>query len=192
MTLQSTAPIESMTMPVMARSAREIARLAVDGNIDLNPPYQRGSVWTTEQQIALVRSWLAGVPVPAVAINDRFGASRSAGSEHVGPEYAVIDGKQRIETAVAWFFGELTVPASWFKSEDVLETVATDDGPYVAYKGLSTPAKTDMAFNSKLPLIETRLQTIEEEAAIYVLLERSGSPQTEADVARAQRVAEGA
>ena len=48
--------------------ASEIARTFRDSfGLDLNPPYQRGRVWTTDQKIALVRSWLIGVPTGRVS-----------------------------------------------------------------------------------------------------------------------------
>lgn len=184
MTLQTSAPIARRTLPVSNRQAREIARLREYG-LALDPPYQRGSVWTEGQQVALVRSWLAGVPVPAVTINDRRGG-RFAEED----TYAVIDGKQRIETAIAWFEGDLGVPASWFEAEDVETTYSTDDGPYVRYSGLTAGGQRHVAFSAMLPVIEVSVGTVEEEAALYVLLERSGTPQTEEDVTRAVSVAE--
>lgn len=190
MTFQTNAPIETASLPISARPAREIARLVRDDFVELSPSYQRGSVWTTEQRIALVRSWLAGVPVPAVAINERRGNFGGA-ERYDGPVYAVIDGKQRIETAVAWFNGDLLVPASWFKAEDVLETEETEDGPYVRYTRLAKRSQLDLGFYAKLPVIETHVDSEAEEAALYVLLERSGVSQSAEDVARAERVAAG-
>lgn len=188
MTFQTQAPIAHRSLPVTTRQAREIINFREYG-LDLNPRYQRGSVWTTEQRVALIRSWLAGVPVPAVTINDRSRDFEGDGEF----TYAVIDGKQRIETAIEWLEGRLAVPASWFTAEDVEQTVETDDGPYVTFEGLSKSARLDFVLSkAKLPMIETRVTTIAEEAALYVLLERSGTPQTEADVQRAQTVSSGA
>lgn len=189
MTLQTAAPITSLSLNTSNRPAWEVARLAQDGHIDLNSPYQRGSVWTTEQRMELVRSWLAGVPVPAVTLNDRSAAARTARQEHDGPAYAAVDGKQRIETAVAWFGDDLRVPASWFSAEDVLDAEDTSDGPYVRFSGLSTAAQRGFRFSASLPVIETRLLGEQAEAEVYVLLERSGSPQTTQDVRRAEAVA---
>ena len=137
-------------MQASNRSAREIARIFSDGDGDISPEYQRGSVWTEDQRIALVRSWLMGVPIPSIVINDRiFGAwPNDKRGPSGGYAYSAIDGKQRIETAIAWFGGEFAVPASWFAPGDVEVTEETEDGPYVRYTGLAIaerPADRDLA-----------------------------------------------
>lgn len=65
--------------------ARELADHVTPGRATVDAPYQRGPVWTTEQQVNLVRSWLLGPPHP----DDR---------QH---EWAVVDGKQRQLAAAA-------------------------------------------------------------------------------------------
>lgn len=187
MTRQTGTPITHQSLQSFNRSAREIARMTEYG-LELAPSYQRGSVWTEEQRINLVRSWLAGVPIPAVTINDRLASGMSGIND---PAYAVIDGKQRIETAIAWFAGELAVPASWFEEDSIAETVATDDGDYVTYNGLTVVAQRHFSNRAQLPTIEVRVKSLEEEAALYVLLEQSGTKQTANDVAKAEAIARG-
>lgn len=70
-TNQTDAPIQSYSMQASNRSAREIARIFEEDG-DLSPEYQRTSVWLEEDRILLVRSWLMGVPIPAIVINDRI------------------------------------------------------------------------------------------------------------------------
>lgn len=193
MTRQTTEPLHHTTMLASARPAREIARLFHDGEGDLNPTYQRGSVWTEDQRINLVKSWLLGVPVPTIVINDRIHAAWESYAPDGTPEggyfYGVIDGKQRVETAIAWFFGDLAVPASWFPAEHIDTTTPTDDGPYVRYRGLTTPAQRYAANRFMLPTVEARVDSIQDEAALYLLLNGEGTAQTEADMANAARVA---
>jgi hypothetical protein len=159
----------------------------------VDPPYQRTSIWTTDQQIGLVESWCRGVPIPAIVVNDRAAISRHGGWQ--GPDsghvYAVVDGRQRVETAIAWFTGQLAVPASWFAAEYVTCTEETEDGPYVRYGGLSKPMQRGTAFSFKLPRADARLRSIEEEAHLYLLLNSAGTAQTAADLDRALKVAEG-
>lgn len=193
MTRQTATPIEGYSLQASARSAREIARIFTDDSGDLAPKYQRGSVWTEDQRIALVRSWLMGVPIPAVIINDRIFGPWPDGGPNGTPEggytYAVIDGKQRIETAIAWFTGSLAVPASWFPAEDIEQTENTSDGPYVRYTGLTRPAQRFTAMRFTLPAVEAKAATLEEEASLYLLVNGGGTPQTADDMANAQNVA---
>lgn len=196
MTRQTGTPIEAYSLQASARSAREIARIFTEDGGDLSPEYQRGSVWTEDQRIALVRSWLMGVPIPAVIINDRIFGSWPDGGPNGTPAggftYAAIDGKQRIETAVAWFAGDLAVPASWFPADEVEQTEDTNDGPYVRYTGLTKPGQRYCANRFQLPTVEAKVATIEEEASLYLLVNGEGTPQTTESMNNAARVAGGA
>lgn len=192
-TRQTAAPLIHRSMQASNRSAREIARIfsnSEDG--DISPEYQRGSVWTEDQRIALVRSWLMGVPIPSIVINDRiFGPWPDDRSGPIGGfAYAAIDGKQRIETAMAWFGGALAVPASWFSPEDVEETEPTEDGPYVRYTGLTPPTQRHQGNGFMLPTVEAKVASLQEEAELYVLLNGAGTPQSDEAMANAQRVAQ--
>lgn len=192
MTLQTPAPIKHHTLPISASTARGLADRLHEGDLIVDPPYQRGSVWTTHQRIALIRSLLAGTPIPAIIINERFYAARRGSTEFtIDSPAAVIDGRQRLEALHAWFHGDLAVPASWFAPEDVLDTVDTEDGPYVRYRDLTKPVQRDFATGRTVPLVTVTLDTVAEEAALYVLVEQSGTPQTADTIATAQAVADG-
>lgn len=192
-TRQTEQPLPDYRLNASNRTAREVARQMMP-QMDLNPPYQRGSVWTVDQRIALVKSWVMGVPIPAIIINDRAtqGWAREMGSkvyEDNQPVWAVVDGKQRIETAAAWFGGDLAVPASWFPAERVDTTVATDDGRYVTYDGLSLPGQRLLGNSAMLPIVEAKLPSLRAEAELYLLVNGGGTGQTDEDMARAARVA---
>ena len=166
--------------------------------MDLNPPYQRGTVWTVDQRIALVKSWIMGVPVPAVTLNDRdtpgWAAEQAlrelAYSDDVRT-WAVVDGKQRIETAVAWFAGTLAVQTSWFPADQIVTATSTADGPYVTYPGLSLPGQRRLGTGCMLPVIEAKLPSLRAEAELYLLLNGGGTGQSEDDMTRAARVVDG-
>lgn len=190
MTFQTAAPLTHRSLGSSNRQAREVARQVANGDLDVNPPYQRPSVWTNAQRMNLVRSWCLGIPVPAIMINDRATHAWSDASgyhpyDRQEAGYVVVDGKQRVETAVAWFDGDLLVPASWFAAEDVETTVETDDGPYVAFTGLSTVRQRLFANRAMLPTIEANASTLAEEADLYVLVNTGGTVQTDADMANA-------
>lgn len=71
MTRQTSAPLDHLSLSTADRQAREIARSFSEFGLDLEPAYQRGLVWTDDQQIALIRSWLTGTPTGVVIFNDR-------------------------------------------------------------------------------------------------------------------------
>lgn len=196
MTRQTASPIYSYPLQATSRPARELARIFSGGEGDLSPAYQRGSVWTEDQRIALVKSWLMGVPIPAVIINDRIFGPWPRDAENGEPAgdfaYSAIDGKQRIETAIAWFNGDLAVPASWFASGTAERTHSTNDGPYVYFTDLELGEQRHQGLSFQLATVEAKVATIEEEAALYLLVNGGGTPQAETDMDNAARVAEGA
>lgn len=94
-------------------------------NLNLNPQYQRGDVWSLERKRFLINSLLNGISIPPIILNRR------------GNKYDVIDGKQRI-TAINGFinneyFIEFDNKKVYFNadnlSEEIIETcfVMDDD-----------------------------------------------------------------
>ena len=193
MTRQTTTPLSHLSLNATNRFADFYVMRVTDGQMLLDAPYQRGDVWTEDQQVALVRSWTMGLPVPAVIINDRMchdWMEHNPQDRHaMGYAYAVIDGKQRILTAVAWLTGELAVPASWFPAAHVATTEDTSDGPYVRFTGLTEVGQRFAENHCVLPCAEGKLATVEQEAEVYLLVNGGGTPQTEQDMANAARIA---
>lgn len=144
--------------------------------------------------MALVKSWLQGIPVPGVIVNARDNAdwpSRADGTPVGGHFYGVVDGKQRIETAQKWFDGELAVPASWFPPDHIETTEETDDGPYVRHTGLTLTGQRLFANRAMLPVSEAQLGSVEEEAELYLLVNGGGTGQSVENMANAAAVARG-
>ena len=114
----------------------------------LDPPYQRGSVWTVEQRRNLIRSILIGLPIGAIAVNDRGwqGADQ--------PSFAVIDGRQRIEALRAFRDGEFGIPAHWLEPAFV---VAADEDGNVRWDGTSRPFQRKFE-NRPLPFLEAQVE----------------------------------
>jgi len=69
-----------------------------NGNLNLQPSFQRKSVWTVKDRSALIDSLMRGYPIPAIFLYAR--------SENGKTIYDVIDRKQRIET-ILMFMGIL-------------------------------------------------------------------------------------
>jgi hypothetical protein len=197
MTRQTGAPLHHISLNPTYRSLSEVLRLVDDNMLTLDPPYQRGSVWTEDQRIALVQSWLRGLPAGVVILADRCTSAWS--KAHGGknpydvegePLWACVDGKQRITTGLMWARGEVAVPASWFPAHYVAAPENTDDGPYVRYTGLTIVGQRFVDRYCSLLIAETRdCATVADEAAFYLLVNGGGTPQSTSDMANAARVA---
>lgn len=72
-------------------------------NVDIDPPYQRGHVWTTEQQSAFLGYWLQGGTVPTLWVWEPPRSKEYSGKAR--PE--LIDGKQRLTAWLKWWHGEI-------------------------------------------------------------------------------------
>lgn len=66
-------------------------------DVDMSPPYQRGSRWTLEQQALFMGHMLAGGDLLPVVIQ------RVPDSGHS----EMLDGKQRVEAMIAWLEGKV-------------------------------------------------------------------------------------
>lgn len=175
------------SLSITAREAYGLLGYETEGLLTLDPPYQRGDVWTTEQRVGLIRSLLMGIPVPALIINERYRLFDRVTEDYTGPIYAVIDGKQRLTTLRLWFAGELAVPACWF-TEEVAGHAATTDA-LVTIHDLTPSGRIFTKRKFLLPVAEAKLQTLAEEAQVYGLVNGAGTPQTAQDLERAAAVA---
>lgn len=70
------------------------------GNIDLNPKFQRRNAWNDEKRSKLIESLILGLPVPEIVLAEDPKKKKS---------FIVIDGKQRLLT-IAGFIDPLKVP----------------------------------------------------------------------------------
>lgn len=72
------------------RTINELVLMFKSRQINLNPGFQRNSVWTLTDRRRLIQSIMARYPLPSIFLYER----RHKG----GVVYDVIDGKQRLET----------------------------------------------------------------------------------------------
>ena len=75
----------------------QFADSARKGQLNLNPTYQRGDVWSTTQSRQLIESILRGIPLPSVILLRAEKSTKGL--------YEVVDGKQRM-TAILRFMGK--------------------------------------------------------------------------------------
>lgn len=64
------------------------------GNIDLNPKFQRRNAWNDEKRSRLIESLIIGVPIPEIVLAEDPNKRKS---------FIVIDGKQRLLTIMGFF-----------------------------------------------------------------------------------------
>jgi hypothetical protein len=97
----------SITHKTTTRSILDLCHLYENGHLDLNPGFQRQSVWKERDRARLIDSILRNYPIPAIFLyrqNDR--------GQLV---FAVIDGKQRLES-ILMFTGRMR-GRFWIKSQ---------------------------------------------------------------------------
>lgn len=76
-------------------SIGELVNLYRDGEIDINPSFQRFFRWTEEQKVNLIESIILGIPLPSIFISQREDGV-----------WDLVDGLQRISTILS-FMNEL-------------------------------------------------------------------------------------
>jgi hypothetical protein len=188
MTRQLDKPIAHLSLAPYNRFAEEVYHQHAEGRILLDPPYQRASVWTTDQRLDLMFSYLSGYPTGTLIFNDRAGA-RWAGERFT---YAVVDGRQRLETAIAWFDGGLFIPATWLPESLIAIPVSqardVGDGPYVCCRDLNDNGQRYVSNAMPMPVYNAKVATIEDEARIYRLVNSGGTPHTLAELEQAGRI----
>jgi len=77
--------------------------LADKGQLNLDPPYQRRSVWSPRDKRFFIDTILNGYPAPPVFLHKTLDDSGRA-------TYHVVDGKQRIQTILAFRDNKITIP----------------------------------------------------------------------------------
>lgn len=132
----------------------------------LDPPYQRGDVWGPQRRVNFIRSLMQNIPIPSVIVNDR---SKRRQAEDFG--YAVIDGRQRITTILMFMNNELMVPGHWFGLHN----------SGVSYIDLPPECKRKFC-NIGIACAEGALETLEDEALVFELVNFGGVPQGQSDL----------
>ncbi|MEV8334313.1 DUF262 domain-containing protein [Streptomyces niveus] len=185
MTLQTTAPLPELRLGNHRYDVGSVLGLAHRRRLELDPAYQRGSVWGLLRRRNLLRSLLLGLPIGQITVNNRAGGQFSdpGYNRRTSASFAVIDGKQRIETLLAFKENSFSVPRSWWRAADLDPQAWEDtaDGPYVTFRHLTDEgeARFEMA---PLPTDEARLSSVAEETEVFQLINFGGVPQGETDL----------
>src|SRR4051812_18979941 len=123
---------------------------AANGQLDLDPPYQRRSAWSDDYRRFFIDTILRGYPVPAIYLD----VETSVGSPTV---YHVLDGKQRLLALLAYskdefhlgdYMKDLGYSRAYFSRlpEDLRETFVSYDIP-VENLTKTTEAELQEAFD---------------------------------------------
>lgn len=71
--------------------------------LDLDPPYQRRSVWSPKDRRFFIDTILNGYPAPPIFLHKTL-------NEAGKPTYHVVDGKQRLQTIIDFAKGKIRIP----------------------------------------------------------------------------------
>ncbi|CAN5625196.1 hypothetical protein BH09ACT8_BH09ACT8_51190 [soil metagenome] len=140
---------------------------------DMDQPYQRGVVWGLRRRRNLVKSLLMGVPIPAIVINNRFGAgfSHPDYTEDRSRQDAIVDGKQRVTTLQSFVANQFSVPHQWW-----------DDAAAgsVFFADLTLPQQRGVR-NVPMAVAEGHFATLDQERELFDLINFGGVRQGEVD-----------
>lgn len=73
------------------------------GQVDMDPPYQRRSVWTKPYQRYFIDTIMRNYPSPPIFLDVKIDADGKT-------KYSVVDGKQRLESILAFIEGKIALP----------------------------------------------------------------------------------
>lgn len=132
--------------------------------VNLRPDYQRESVWTLDQRVNLIKSFMQGLPVGVLFLNRPDNSTLAAQN--------VVDGKQRIETLMMWMRGEFAVPREWFDPQDVVEGLTH---AAVCWDELTERGKRRCDFHWGMSVYETKLPA-SAEPELYERINYGGTP----------------
>ncbi|MBP0594578.1 DUF262 domain-containing protein [Paraburkholderia sp. LEh10] len=92
---------------VKTLTIRNFADYAKDEDLELNPSYQRDSVWSISDSQLLIDSILRGIPIPSIILTQLEGDDK----------LQIVDGKQRL-TAILRFIGQHPTARQYVRSLD--------------------------------------------------------------------------
>ena len=103
----------------------DIAGRARQGQLELNPTYQRDFVWSNADSQMLIESILRGIPLPSIIL------ARGSSSA----QFQIVDGKQRL-TAILRFMGAHPEGIANAKAMKEYDSFATNFGQFARRNGL--------------------------------------------------------
>jgi len=105
----------SIKAEVKTMTIRTLADYGKEGELELNPSYQRDSVWSTADSQLLIDSILRGIPIPSIILTQIEGSD----------QLQIVDGKQRL-TAILRFIGQHPTALAFAKEKEVESDLTTN------------------------------------------------------------------
>lgn len=87
-----TPPNRKLYIDKVDKSTSDIIRMIKEGELNLQPDYQRRFVWNTKTQSQFIESLLLSIPIPTIFL-----------AENDDETFEVIDGQQRLTTVFAFY-----------------------------------------------------------------------------------------
>ena len=109
------------------------------GTLDLNPPWQRGDVWTPKKKKSVVESILLNIPLPALILHTRKDG-----------RIEVIDGQQRLRSIMQFVDNKFALPK--FKSGHDLADIS---GCW-----WDTPKKKHIGHQHRMMFLDTKIPVL--------------------------------
>ncbi len=106
--------------PAFNKTLEDLISMISNGKLNTHPQFQRKSgIWKKGDKICLIKTILAGYPIPEIYIAD------------VDGETVLVDGQQRTTTIFDWFTGELAGQVKQFANLNKGDTKAIEKYPIV-------------------------------------------------------------
>jgi hypothetical protein len=153
---------DSDKMPV-----RDLVRRYRDGLLNLNPGFQRDSVWGITDRRLLIDTIVRNYPLPAIFLYRRLEGGRAV--------YDVIDGKQRIES-ILMFMGEMK--GQRFAAE--LQVEPESEPERWSWKDLCKYEKQHLIEDYRLLAVEVK-GDLSDIISLFVRINSTGKPLTPAE-----------
>jgi len=122
------------------KTIKDIENLFEDDLLNLEPGFQRQSVWSERDRMKLIDSILRNYPLPAIFLYRR--------EENGQIIYDVIDGKQRIES-ILMFMGQMR-GRYWLKTQ----LPGQDEAEWIDWKWLCKRQRQHLVTGYRIPVIE--------------------------------------
>lgn len=122
------------------KTVQDIVNLYEDDQLNLEPGFQRQSVWSDRDRAKLIDSILRNYPLPAIFLYRR--------EEQGQFIYDVIDGKQRVES-ILMFMGEMR-GRYWVRTQ----LPDADEAEWLDWRALARRRRQNLITGYRIPVIE--------------------------------------
>lgn len=173
--VQERPPVGPLAAPAESFGIGHLAGEMNAGRIVITGEYRRrrlGRRWSRTQQIGLIFSLLANLPIPVIILNERATTRWTATNGRLHQFRAVLDGAGRLLTVQKWLAGQLAVPAGWFSAEDRIGGQAGR----VLYTDLTAAAARRCRVQLQLQVVTYSYPSLEAEQDVYRLVNGHGVP----------------